>query len=64
MRIVELTLESGDTATFFLSGNFVVNSTDKTFVCRLSDGIHNNGGWSIQGSYRSIIEAIKNAKEV
>ena len=64
MRVVELTLESGDTATFFLSSNFVVNSTDKTFVCRLSDGIHNNGGWSVRGSYKSIIDAIMNSKEI
>ena len=61
MRILEVVLKSGNKATLFLSSNFVVTETDVENVCRISDGIHNNGGWEVMASYKSIITKLRDS---
>ena len=61
MRILEVTLTNGKKSTLFLNGNFVVTSTDIDNVCRISDGVHNNGGWEVIGTYKSIITRLRDS---
>ena len=63
MKVIEVVLESGNKATLFLSGNFVVSEYDKPDTCRICDGVHNNGGWKVRGSYRDIVTKLKQSLE-
>lgn len=59
MILVELPLASGNHATFFLTTNFTVSANkEKPSHSILSDGVHNNGGWSIAMCYRDVIKKI------
>jgi len=68
MKSVELTLTSGSKATFFINGNVVIfEETSKNYPeqkCAVQDGNHNNGGWKIMEDYQTVIELIKNSKDV
>ena len=64
MKTVTLPLVSGEKATFYLGGNFVVttNNTDPA-TCILVDGVHNNGGWRIAAPYELVVKEINYAED-
>jgi hypothetical protein len=51
MKPLKLILSSGKTAAFFLGNNNVVLSVDDSGHVRVCDGVHNNGGWKLDGAY-------------
>mgnify|MGYP003349841545 CR=1 FL=1 len=62
MTKVQLTLKGGSPLTVYYNSNFAVNDTKEGV--RLVDGLHNNGGWWLEGTYEEVIakidEALKN----
>lgn len=66
MKAVEFNLVGGSRFTFFVgTGHFSVTEIPTVRgnapYCILSDGVHNNGGWKILGSYKEIIAKIQAA---
>ena len=60
IRSVEFELVSGNFITIFLSGTVTVQRGDMGEVYVL-DGLHNNGGWKVKGSYHDVVAKIKAA---
>ncbi len=59
MKTVEFKLVSGARITLFLgTGNLVIventkpGASNSTTIC---DGIHNNGGWVVVGTYKEVV---------
>ena len=65
MVAVELPLERGGKATFFVGNNdFVISQPAKSadhHMCFLTDSNHNNGGWAINLSYTDTVQLIREA---
>jgi hypothetical protein len=59
IRSVEFELESGAKLTIFLSGNIAVHTTKDANIQTVLDGLHNNGGWKVKGTYLEVVNAIK-----
>ena len=57
MKLLELTLNSGDKITFLVNGTFSVRADE--FGTKVQDGTHNNGGWPVQESYQEVIKKLK-----
>lgn len=60
IRCVEFDLTSGNKVTIFLSGSITVQ-TDADGQVYVLDGLHNNGGWKVKGSYQDVVRKIKMA---
>jgi hypothetical protein len=62
---VTLPLESGGKVTIFFSTSTlsVVESMKDPKTCRVLDGLHNNGGWTVkmtrEACVKKIVEAMK-----
>ena len=60
LRCVEFDLGSGDKVTIFLSGTIAVYTNSRGEVI-VKDGLHNNGGWRVKGTYSEVVRKIKMA---
>lgn len=66
MKLVEFDMANGNRIALFLgAGNFAVTECDrengKPIMCCIADGVHNNGGWKVIGSYSTILVKIDKA---
>ena len=67
MRYAQFETVSGSQVTIFFTGNLTVQQyTDRDGVCEVCvmDGLHNNGGWKVKGTYNSAVDKIMYASEV
>lgn len=64
MKYVEFETVSGGQVTIFFNNNVTVqkyrNRDGVDEICVL-DGLHNNGGWSVKGTYKEVVSKIVNA---
>lgn len=60
IKSVEFDLTSGNKVTIFLSGTITVQ-TDREGQVYVLDGLHNNCGWKVKGSYQEVVQKIKMA---
>ena len=64
MKSFTVPLTSGANMTFFIgSGHLAVTESKKVVgQCRITDGMHNNGGWEVALPAAKVIKLIKEAK--
>lgn len=66
MKLVEFDMVDGKKVALFLgAGNFAVTECPRQngvpIACYIADGVHNNGGWKVIGSYSTILAIISKA---
>jgi hypothetical protein len=65
MYKVNLTLIDGSPVAIYFNNTVTVftakNSNTKELEVRVMDGNHNNGGWTVRGSYDEVMKLIDNA---
>ena len=67
MKYVEFETESGGMVTIFFANSLTVqkyrNRDGVDEICVL-DGLHNNGGWKVKGTYQEVVDKILYAKVI
>lgn len=66
---LKLTLQRGQPIHLFLNSNFAIRSTEYTWEgeervgSKISDGVHNNGGWVVREQVPAVISQIRQQQE-
>lgn len=63
MKSFTVPLTSGSNMTFFIgTGHLAVTESKKDpKMCRITDGMHNNGGWEVALPAAKVVKLIKEA---
>jgi len=63
MKYAVFTLDTGTRVAIFFDGTITVTESMKEgkTVIRVLDGLHNNGGWEVQGTFVEALQKIREA---
>ena len=66
MKMVQFDLITGTKITIFFTGNITLSCSQEEGrqVVTVMDGLHNNGGWKVAGTYTAAINSILLAREL